>query len=153
MLHRIDHVNIVVRDMQTMVSFYRDVLGLEVTKDVNISGDWIGQVVGLENVRARVVYLEMPTGARIELIEYESPEHVDLDQLGQPHVRGLRHLGFAVNDIDAVHERLAAAGVRFLSDVQQVPDEQVTFEGSARKRLVYFRDPEGNLLELCQYRG
>ena len=153
LLSCIDHVNIVVRDMATMVEFYRDVLGLKLTKDVNISGDWIGQVVGLEDVRARVVYLEMPAGARIELIEYETPERIDLDQVGQPHVRGVRHIGFAVNDIDAVHKRLIAAGVRFLSGVQQVPDAQVTFEGSARKRLVYFRDPEDNLLELCQYSG
>jgi hypothetical protein len=31
-----------------------------------------------------------------------------------------------------------------------VPTAQVAFAG-AQKRLVYFRDPEGNLLELCEY--
>ena len=28
---------------------------------------------------------------------------------------------------------------------------QVKYDGQARKRLVYFRDPENNLLELCWY--
>ena len=153
LIARIDHVNIVVRDMQLMIDFYRDVLGMKVTKDVNISGDWIEQVVGLKDVKARVVYLELPAGPRLELIEYESPTMIDSEQLGQPQMRGLRHLAFAVNDIDALHERLASAGVQFVSAVQQVPDAQVTFDASARKHLAYFRDPEGNLLELCQYKA
>ena len=38
------------------------------------------------------------------------------------------------------------------SDVQSVPDSQVTYAEGVRKRLVYFRDPEGNILELCEYR-
>ena len=153
LIARVDHVNIVVRDTQPMVVFYRDVLGMKVTKDVNISGDWIEQVVGLKDVEARVVYLELPSGPRLELIEYESPAMIDSDQLGQPQMRGLRHLAFAVNDIDEVHKRLDAAGVQFMSSVQQVPDAQVTFDASARKHLVYFRDPDGNLLELCQYKA
>ncbi len=38
------------------------------------------------------------------------------------------------------------------SAVHRVPTSQVTYAGGAQKRLVYFRDPEGNLLELCEYR-
>jgi catechol 2,3-dioxygenase-like lactoylglutathione lyase family enzyme len=34
-----------------------------------------------------------------------------------------------------------------------VPSSQVTYANNVRKRLVYFRDPEGNLLELCEYRS
>ena len=30
---------------------------------------------------------------------------------------------------------------------------QVTYAGGVRKRLVYFHDPEGNLLELCEYKA
>jgi hypothetical protein len=48
--------------------------------------------------------------------------------------------------------KLRAAGVEFFSGVQTVPDSQVTYAGGVRKRLVYFRDPEGNILELCEYR-
>ena len=41
--------------------------------------------------------------------------------------------------------------VRVFSVIQTVPDSQVTYAGGVRKRLVYFHDPEGNLLELCEY--
>lgn len=152
MLATIDHVNIVVRDLETMVRFYRDVLGMAVTKRATITGDWIEQVVGLKDVEAHVVYLDLPAGPRLELIQYVRPVGTEPAGLDLPNTLGLRHLAFRVEDIDAVAARLTAAGVKFFSPVQTVPDSQVTYAGSVRKRLVYFADPEGTLLELCSYR-
>jgi catechol 2,3-dioxygenase-like lactoylglutathione lyase family enzyme len=153
MLAAIDHVNLVVTDLPRMLAFYRDVLGLAVTKRATISGEWIGRTVGLADVRAEVVYLDLPAGPRVELIRYVSPAGgARPDGLGRPDTVGLRHLAFRIDSIDAAVARLRAAGVEFFSDVQAVPDSQVTYGGGVRKRLVYFRDPEGNLLELCEYR-
>ena len=76
MLSSIDHVNLVVTDLPRMLAFYRDVLGLTVTKQVTISGDWIGKTVGLDDVCAEVVYLDLPEGPRIELLRYISPDAV-----------------------------------------------------------------------------
>lgn len=149
----IDHVNIVVRDLDRMVAFYRDVLGLELTKDVTISGEWIEAVVGLQDVQARVIYLSAPTGPRVELIKYDSPACLDAPHQGEPHTHGLRHMAFSVDDIDADAARLQNAGVKVFGDVQQVPDSQVTYQGGVRKRLIYFHDPEGNLLEFCEYKS
>ena len=152
MLGSIDHVNLVVSDMTRMVAFYRDVLGLTVTKHVTISGDWIGRTVGLDNVRAEVIYLDLPSGPRIELLRYVTPDAVRVPGADRPNALGIRHLAFRVDEVDAFVERLRRAGVEFFSDVQTVPDSQVTYAGGARKRLVYFADPEGNILELCEYR-
>ena len=152
MLSSIDHVNLVVSDLPRMLAFYRDVLGLVVTKQATISGDWIGRTVGLQDVRAEVVYLDLPGGPRIELIRYITPEVVRVAGVDRPNVAGLRHLAFRVDDVDAAAARLRGAGVEFFSDVQAVPGSQVSYAGGVRKRLVYFRDPEGNILELCEYR-
>jgi catechol 2,3-dioxygenase-like lactoylglutathione lyase family enzyme len=152
MLSTIDHVNLVVTDLPRMLAFYRDTLGLRVTKQVTISGEWIGQTVGLQDVRAEVVYLDLPAGPRIELIRYVSPDAVHAPGVDKPHALGLRHLAFKVDDIDAAVARLRSAGVQFFSDVQSVPDSQVTYARGVRKRLAYFRDPEGNILELCEYK-
>jgi catechol 2,3-dioxygenase-like lactoylglutathione lyase family enzyme len=152
MLAAIDHVNLVVADLPRMLAFYREVLGLAVTKQVTISGDWIGKTVGLASVSAEVVYLDLPEGPRIELLRYISPEAVHTPGVDRPNAIGLRHLAFRVPDIDAVTQRLFAAGVEFFSDVQTVPSSQVTYAGGVRKRLVYFRDPERNILELCEYK-
>lgn len=155
-LEAIDHINIVVTDLERMTAFYRDALGLKVTKQVTISGDWIDRVVGLKNARGDVVYLDLPSGPRVELIRYHSPAaEVDagvLKPLSKSNTPGLRHFAFRVDDIDAAADRLRRAGVEFFSAIQQVPDAQVTYAGGVRKRLVYFTDPEGNLLELCEYK-
>jgi catechol 2,3-dioxygenase-like lactoylglutathione lyase family enzyme len=152
MLSAIDHVNLVVADLPRMLAFYRDLLGLSVTKQVTISGDWIGSTVGLSGVRAEVVYLDLPSGPRIELLRYLSPGALNVPGVDRPNAIGLRHLAFRVEDIDAAADRLRRAGVELFSDVQTVPESQVTYAGGVRKRLVYFRDPEGNILELCEYR-
>lgn len=155
MLESIDHVNLVVHDLPAMVEFYRDALGLGVTREVSIRGEWIDAVVGLSGVEADVVYLDAPEGgARLELIQYRAPQRPpELIGESAANTPGLRHLAFRVRDIDATVARLRELEVRFLSGVQQVPESQVTYAGGARKRLVYLRDPEGNLLELCEYRG
>jgi catechol 2,3-dioxygenase-like lactoylglutathione lyase family enzyme len=153
MLQAIDHVNLVVRDLGRLEAFYQSALGLKITKRVTISGEWIDRTVGLSNVRAQVVYLELPAGPRIELIRYDSPPSPDASADAQsPNATGPRHIAFRVDGIDELVERLRNAGVEFFSQVQTVPDSQVTYTDGVRKRLVYFRDPEGNILELCEYR-
>ncbi|MDP6116403.1 MAG: VOC family protein [Planctomycetota bacterium] len=151
MLEQIDHVNFVVEDMEGMSAFYCDLLGLEITKEVTISGDWVERVVGLKGVEGWVRYLDLPNGPRVELIKYRSPKGARPADLDKPNTHGLRHLAFRVKDIDAIGARLAERGLEFHSEVQAVPDAQVTYKGGVRKRLVYFHDPEGNLLELCEY--
>lgn len=152
MLQQIDHINIVVHDLEKMTSFYCGVLGLRVSKRVTISGDWIEQVVGLKGVEADVVYLDPPLGPRVELIRYRKPEREAPAGLGESNTPGLRHMAFKVDDIDALVRSLTKAGVKFFSKVQLVPASQVTYAGGVKKRLVYFHDPEGNLLEFCEYR-
>src|SRR4051812_26464634 len=150
---QLDHVNIVVQDLDRMIAFYSQTLGLRVTKRATISGPWIGSVVGLGDVNADVVYLDFDSGARIELIRYNVPKHSRPDGVGDANAPGLRHIAIRVDDIDAMVTGLRAAGVRFFSDVLRVPDAQVTYADGVRKRLVYFADPEGNLLELCEYKS
>jgi catechol 2,3-dioxygenase-like lactoylglutathione lyase family enzyme len=153
MLACIDHVNIVVRDMKQMLKFYCDTLGMKVTKSVTISGDWVEAIAGLKGVVADVVYLDLPAGPRIELIKYVSPLGADLPQNSLANTVGLRHMAFKVEDIAASVKHFRARGVVFVSEPQTVPDVQVKYTGGVRKTLVYFRDPEGNLLELCEYRA
>ena len=151
MIERIDHVNLVVGDLDAMIAFYRDVLGLRLTKQATIRGGWIDVVTGLEQVAAEVAFLEFPDGPGIELLRYQSPAGASPAGLGEPNTRGFRHIAFRVGDIDRMAAAIRAAGVPLVSEVQRVPAAQVDY-ADVQKRLVYFRDPEGNLLELCEYR-
>lgn len=148
----IDHINIVVRgDLDVMVAFYRDRLGLEVTKQACLRGEWIETVTGVRGAVADCVYLETPEpGPRVELLKYHAPAADPLPATA-PHSAGIRHIAFRVDDLDARHERLRAAGVVFIGPPIAVPGAVVQHE-QGQKRLCYFHDPEGNLLELAEFR-
>jgi catechol 2,3-dioxygenase-like lactoylglutathione lyase family enzyme len=150
-MKRIDHVNIVVEDLARMTAFYRDALGLRVIREVTIRGEWIEAITLLPGVEADVVYLQPPTGPPLELIAYRSPEGSRPDDLEKPNTKGLRHLAFLVDDLDGALDSVRAAGGEVLAPVQTVPTGQVEF-GARQKWIVYCRDPEGNLLEFCDYR-
>ena len=148
----LDHLNIVVTNLDLMTRFYTEVLGLKETKRVTITGDWVAKTVGLTDVHADVVYLDFTSGARIELIRYNRPPLDRPANIDRPNAPGFRHIAFKIDDIDGLVAKLKSAGVRFFAEIQTVPDSQVTYAGGIRKRLVYFQDPEGNLLELCEYK-
>jgi len=151
-IERIDHVNLVVEDLGAMIAFYRDLLGLRLTKRATISGPWIDTVTGLEGVEADVAFLEAYGGSGLELICYRRPRASRSEKLSEPNTPGLRHIAFRVSDLPALVERLHGAGAALLSPVQEVPAGQVDFAGQ-RKWLAYLLDPEGNLLELCAFGG
>jgi catechol 2,3-dioxygenase-like lactoylglutathione lyase family enzyme len=147
MIDFVDHVNLVVDDLDRMAAFYRDLLGLQITKRATIRGSWIEAVTGLEKVLADVIYLSPETGPGIELIRYRSPEGNRPPALEAPNTKGIRHIAFRVQDLDALAEAARAAGVTMVSEVQRVAVDQVDY-GQQRKRMFYCLDPENNLLEL-----
>ncbi len=152
MLQRIDHVNLVVADMRTMIDFYCNVLGMRLARQATISGPWIDDVTGLKDVTADVAFLEAPSGPTIELLYYHRPQGLRIEGQAIPNTFGLRHLAFRVTDIKQLATAIRAAGVPLVSEIHSVPTAQVAY-AQTQKRLVYFRDPEGNLLELCAYEG
>ena len=151
MLHQIDHVNIVVKDLEASVAFYRDVLGLRETMRARLEGDWIEQVTGVAGVVAECVYLELATGTRLELLAFEQPANGAPDPLaGHPPHPGMRHIAFRVEDIHAVYTDLKARGVEFVGPPVAVPTA-IHRHHSGRKWLCYFHGPEGVLLEICEF--
>jgi catechol 2,3-dioxygenase-like lactoylglutathione lyase family enzyme len=55
-LQNIDHINIVVKDLEKVKAFFAS-LGFEVMDQPQLSGAWISETVGLENVDAEYVRL------------------------------------------------------------------------------------------------
>ena len=141
---RIDHVNIVVSDLEKAKDFFL-AFGFIIEDEADLHGDWISTIVGLKNVEARYVKLRLPgSETRIELMHYRAPASGADPGLGQANRLGYRHIAFEVDDIGAVVKRLQDRGIKFLSPVQ-------VYEPTGKK-LVYFLGPDGILIELAQYR-
>lgn len=152
MIRAIDHINIVVPDLERAVSFYCDVLGFTKTKEARLEGEWIDRIVGLRGVKARAAFIVAPAGEpRIELLCYDAPAGATLAQNSRPNTAGLRHIALRVDDMTATVERLRAAGVTPFSEPVRVPAGVVQHD-AGEKILVYFLDPNGVILELAEYR-
>ncbi|WP_253738520.1 VOC family protein [Halohasta salina] len=131
------HVGVTVDDLDRTVDFYRDVLGLPVVAEFDVDGAAFATGVGIDGASARFVHLD-GGGVRIELVAYEpAGEGQSTPQLNDA---GATHIGLETDDIDAVYESLPA-------DVETVSPPQTTATGT---RILFVRDPEGNLIELLE---
>ena len=105
-IQRMDHVGIVVDDLAAATAFFVE-LGLELQGEGPVEGGWVDRVVGLEGVRAEIAMVETPDGhGRLELAKFHAPSGPGGDRHAPANTPGIRHLTFAVDDIDA-----AVAGV------------------------------------------
>jgi catechol 2,3-dioxygenase-like lactoylglutathione lyase family enzyme len=143
-VERMEHVGVVVEDLAAATAFFVE-LGLELQGEGPVEGDWVDRVVGLEGVRAQIVMLQTPDGhARLELSKFQAPPSAGGDRLAPANTPGIRHLSFAVDDIEAVLARLRARGAELVGEVERYED---------RYRLCYLRGPEGIIVELAEQIG
>jgi catechol 2,3-dioxygenase-like lactoylglutathione lyase family enzyme len=139
-----DHVGIVVEDLAAATAFFIE-LGLELQGEGPVEGGWVDRVVGLEGVRAEIAMLETPDGhGRLELAKFHAPSGPPGDTDAPANTPGIRHLAFAVDDIDAVIAGLRACGGELVGDVERYGDSY---------RLCYVRGPEGIIVELAERIG
>lgn len=143
-IQRMDHVGVVVDDLADAVSFFVE-LGLELQGEAPVEGDWVDRIVGLEGVRAQIVMLRTPDGhGRLELAKFHTPSTDGGYQRAPANASGIRHVAFAVEDIDAVVARLRAHGAELVGELGRYEDSY---------RLCYVRGPEGIIVELAERIG
>jgi catechol 2,3-dioxygenase-like lactoylglutathione lyase family enzyme len=143
-LQRMDHVGIVVDDLAAATEFFVE-LGLVVQDETAVEGDWVDRVVGLEGVRADIAMMQTPDGnGRLELTKFHSPSNPGGNRHAPADAPGIRHIAFAVEDIDAVVARLRARGAELVGELERYKDIY---------RLCYVRGPEGIIVELAERIG
>jgi catechol 2,3-dioxygenase-like lactoylglutathione lyase family enzyme len=139
-----DHVGIVVRDLEAAIAFFVE-LGLVLEGEGKVEGRLVDRLIGLEGVRAEIAMLRTPNGQqKLELSKFNSPSSVGGDPLAPSNALGLRHLSFAVDDLDDALARLRARGVELVGSVEQYENIY---------RLCYLRGPEGIIVELAEKLG
>jgi catechol 2,3-dioxygenase-like lactoylglutathione lyase family enzyme len=126
------HVVIAVSDMDRALAFYRDVLGMDVVFDQELSGEpYTGRAVG-----------GLVAGANIELLCLPGQRGDGGSADGYRPV-GLQVISFSVPDLDRSHAVIEAA----VGDRAQQPFE---VEGV---RMFFVTDPDGTVIEFVQFPG
>jgi catechol 2,3-dioxygenase-like lactoylglutathione lyase family enzyme len=140
-IQHMEHVGIVVEDLEAATAFFVE-LGLRVQGGGQVEGGWVDRVVGLEGVRVEFAMVETLDGhGRLELVRFHSPSAGDGDGHAPANTLGIRHVLFAVDDIDAAVATVRARGGELVGEVENYQDVY---------RLCYVRGPEGIIVELAE---
>jgi catechol 2,3-dioxygenase-like lactoylglutathione lyase family enzyme len=139
---KLDHVSIVVDDLDAAIAFFQE-LGLEEEGRAPIEGKWVDRINGLDNLRVEIVMMHTPDGhSKLELTRFLNPAVIK----GEPHpappnTLGLRSIMFNVDDVDDAVKRLRPHGGELVGEVEQYEDLY---------RLCYLRGPAGIIVALAQ---
>lgn len=141
------HTNLIVRDLDRQVAFYRDVLGFTlVAPEKTYGGESVSRMTGVKDASLRVVFLRFPgcgeDGPQLEVICYN---HQVEGQPGVANRGGFRHIALAVDSTEEAYAAVIAAGGGGVGDL--VSHKSRDGRVSAN---VYATDPEGNIIELKQ---
>ena len=125
-LQGVHHVAVIASDYARSKHFYVEVLGLRVLA---------------ENYRSArdswKLDLALPDGSQIELFSFPNPP----PRPSRPEACGLRHLCFAVADVELAKQQLEAQGLAV---------EAVRVDEYTGKRFTFFADPDGLPLEIYE---
>ncbi|RDD83209.1 VOC family protein [Dyella tabacisoli] len=126
LLSAIHHVALICSDYPRSKAFYTQTLGLRVVREVyrEARGSWKCD-------------LEVSPGVQLELFSFPNPP----PRPSRPEAQGLRHLAFAVPDVDAVVGVLQQRGVAC---------EAVRIDEYTGRRFTFFADPDGLPIELYE---
>lgn len=142
---RYAHTNIVAKDWKKLSDFYINVFGCTVKPPQRkLSGDWLDQATGLSGAELAGVHLLLPghgkNGPTLEIFSYQkmgSPAPVMANDTG------FTHIAFELDDVEQTLKVAMENGGQALGKVTK---KEV--EGVGLLCFVYFRDPEGNIVEI-----
>jgi catechol 2,3-dioxygenase-like lactoylglutathione lyase family enzyme len=141
---RLEHIGVVVDDLEAAIAFFA-ALGLEVEGEVSVEGPSVDRINGLEGVRADIAILRTPDGnAKLELARYRSPAYAGGDGPQPANAPGIRHILFAVDDIEDSLARLRAHGGELVGELENYGNSYW---------LCYVRGPAGIIVELAEKIG
>ena len=133
MLKRVDHIAIIVRNIEQALVFYRDTLGI-----------MPGEIKEVPTEQVRIAFLPMggPGGSEIELIEPTSANS-SLSKFLEKRGEGLHHICLEVDDIDAALAEMQEKGTPVL-------DKEPRIAAEGRAIFIHPKAANGVLLELVE---
>lgn len=123
MIHKLEHVGVMVKDMDASIRFYTEVLGLQLAGRVSLDGE------------TELGFLSFPETDNVQ-VELISKGHDGLPERGK-----VDHIAFTVSDIDRETERLKELGVKLIEEPYTILDGV---------RIAFFYGPDGERLEFYQ---
>ena len=146
---RFAHTNMVSTDWKKLVEFYVNVFDCKVVPPIrNQSGSFLDKGTGLKNARLQGAHLALPGYDKnvptLEIYQYETMvnrKHI------APDTRGFVHIAFEVEAVEEIVEKVLINGGERCGEITEKE-----IKGAGLITFIYVRDPEGNLIELQNWK-
>jgi glyoxylase I family protein len=122
----IHHIAILTDNYELSKRFYTEILGFDVIRETY-------------RQERNSYKLDLSIGGKYQIELFSFPDY--RERGSYPEAKGLRHLAFAVENVDEAARELKAKGV----EVQETRIDELT-----HKKFVFFTDPNGQPLELYE---
>lgn len=136
------HVDILTKDIDKMKKFYEEKLDMTVISDQIVQGDIVKFFSNELHDTYRIVLLQdSKVGTKLELIEFIDDQHVSIKNEGFPRVT----ITFLTSSLKKKMQKLKKRGL--------TPDSalfNVCLSKIGTSRVVFYRDPDGNLVEFLE---
>jgi catechol 2,3-dioxygenase-like lactoylglutathione lyase family enzyme len=144
----VDSISITVNDLDRAVDFYTHVLTFEKVEEHEVAGDPYEHLFGVFGLRLRVARLRLGDES-IELLQFLAPRGRPTPPDSRSNDRWFQHVAIIVSNMDEAYARLRQFQVEHASSgPQRLPDWNPNAGGI---QAFYFRDPDGNHLEILQF--
>ncbi|HMK46355.1 MAG TPA: VOC family protein [Methanocella sp.] len=145
---RFVHTNLIARDWKRLANFYIEVFGCKpVGPERDLSGEWVEKLTEIKGVKIRGAHLQLPgceNGPTIEIFQY-TPEYGGVEpQINRP---GFGHIAFHVDDVTTLLSKFIEHGGERTGQVVQKNHPELGL-----LTVAYARDPEGNFVEIQNWR-
>ena len=148
MVQEVMHIGVTVTDIERSIAFYRDTLGLSFRGELLMQGEATDRLFARKGCKVKVAYLngsDEILAPPIELLEFiDKPAEKAPSSL---FLTSISEICFRVKDIEALYAHLQEHGVECLSEPQFF---DFTSMGHGKSKAIYFKDPDGIVLEAMQ---
>lgn len=148
MIKQVVHIGVTVTDIDKSIDFYQNTLGLKFKGEMIMKGEATDKLFNRTDCKVRVAYLngsEELYAPPIELLQFIS---ADIKNVVPSFFKtSISEICFHVDDIERTYDKLKAKGVEFISKPQYF---DFTDQGFGKSKAVYFKDPDGIILELIE---
>lgn len=143
-IQHLSHIGLCVTDVERSIRFYCDALGFEEMGELTTRGQEAAQLLGMDAVELRAVYLDRD-GVRIELLGFgEATEAAKAEPRPMPRP-GFTHFSLRVDDLEAAIAAIEKAGGRAL------PETRIEVGGVTK--VIFALDPDSTRIELIEAPG
>jgi catechol 2,3-dioxygenase-like lactoylglutathione lyase family enzyme len=144
----VDSIGITVNDMDRAVAFYSTVLGFQKIAEREVVGEQYEHLYGVFGMRLATVTMQLGE-ERVELMKFIAPRGRPVPADSKSNDQWFQHVAIIVSDMDRAYAWLRQHKVEHASPGPQLlPAWNPNVGGIS---AFYFRDPDGNHLEVLQF--